>query len=59
MCFSVARLIAFLSAGHTLHPGDIILTGTPPGARFLQPGDQTSITIEPIGTLTNPWTAES
>lgn len=59
MCFSVAQLIAFLSAGHTLQPGDIILTGTPPGVRFLQPGDHTDITIEPLGTLSNPWIAES
>jgi 2-keto-4-pentenoate hydratase/2-oxohepta-3-ene-1,7-dioic acid hydratase in catechol pathway len=59
MCFNVAELIAFLSAGHTLQPGDIILTGTPPGARFLQPGDSTAITIDPLGTLQNPWIAEA
>jgi len=59
MCFSVPQLIAFLSAGHTLQPGDLILTGTPPGARFLQPGDRSEITIDPIGTLSNPWIEES
>lgn len=53
MCFPVEELIAFLSAGHTLHPGDLILTGTPPGARFLKPGETTEITIEGLGTLTN------
>jgi 2-keto-4-pentenoate hydratase/2-oxohepta-3-ene-1,7-dioic acid hydratase in catechol pathway len=59
MCFGIARLIAFLSAGQTLRPGDVVLTGTPPGARFLAPGDQTEITIEPIGRLANPWVAET
>lgn len=59
MCFSVPQLIAFLSAGHTLQPGDIILTGTPPGAYFLEPGDQTDIMIEGLGTLSNPWVAET
>ena len=59
MCFPVAELIAFLSAGHTLAPGDLILTGTPSGARFLDPGDLTEITIDPIGTLSNPWQEES
>lgn len=58
MCFSVPELIAFLSAGHTLQPGDLILTGTPPGAYFLEPGARTEITIDPIGTLANPWVAE-
>ena len=59
MCFSIPQLIAFLSAGQTLQAGDIILTGTPPGAYFLEPGDHTEITIEGIGTLSNPWIAES
>ncbi len=59
MCFSVPQLIAFLSAGHTLQPGDLILTGTPAGARFLNPGDVCSITIDGIGTLTNPFIEET
>lgn len=61
MVFSVAELIAFLSAGMTLQPGDVICTGTPPGvgqARdpqlFLQDGDQVTVEVEGLGVLTNP-----
>jgi 2-keto-4-pentenoate hydratase/2-oxohepta-3-ene-1,7-dioic acid hydratase in catechol pathway len=45
----------------TLVPGDVIITGTPPGvgmARdpqlWMKPGDEVSIEIEGLGTLTNP-----
>jgi 2-keto-4-pentenoate hydratase/2-oxohepta-3-ene-1,7-dioic acid hydratase in catechol pathway len=45
----------------TLETGDVIATGTPPGVgigwdppRYLRPGDVVEITIDPIGTLTNP-----
>ncbi len=65
MIFSVAEIVAFLSTGMTLEPGDIILTGTPPGvgvARdpqvFLKDGDEVTIEIEGLGTLTNPVEAE-
>lgn len=61
MAFSVAELVAFLSTGMTLMPGDIIATGTPAGvgfardpAVFLKAGDEVTIEIEGLGTLTNP-----
>jgi 2-keto-4-pentenoate hydratase/2-oxohepta-3-ene-1,7-dioic acid hydratase in catechol pathway len=61
MIFPVAELISFLSHGTTLEPGDVIMTGTPPGvgmARdpqvWLKAGDEVSIEIEGLGTLTNP-----
>jgi 2-keto-4-pentenoate hydratase/2-oxohepta-3-ene-1,7-dioic acid hydratase in catechol pathway len=61
MIFDVPALIAFLSGSTTLLPGTVILTGTPHGVgfarkppRWLKPGDQCSIEIEKIGTLTNP-----
>jgi 2,4-diketo-3-deoxy-L-fuconate hydrolase len=61
MIFSVAELVSFLSEGMTLVPGDVIITGTPPGvgmARdpqvWLKAGDEVSIEIEGLGTLTNP-----
>jgi len=61
MIFSVAELVSFLSQGMTLVPGDVIVTGTPPGvgsARdpqvWLKAGDEVSIEIEGLGTLTNP-----
>jgi 2-keto-4-pentenoate hydratase/2-oxohepta-3-ene-1,7-dioic acid hydratase in catechol pathway len=61
MIFSVAELLSFLSTGMTLEPGDIIITGTPPGvgmARdpqlWMKPGDEVTIEIEGLGALTNP-----
>ncbi|MEB3331009.1 MAG: fumarylacetoacetate hydrolase family protein [Synechococcaceae cyanobacterium] len=66
MIFPVAELIAFLSGSTTLEPGSVILTGTPSGVgmgsdppRWLQPGDTVAITIEGIGTLSNPVIAEA
>jgi 2-keto-4-pentenoate hydratase/2-oxohepta-3-ene-1,7-dioic acid hydratase in catechol pathway len=58
MIFNLAEQIARLSDGMTLHPGDVILTGTPAGVgsargEFLKPGDTVKIWIEKIGTLTN------
>lgn len=66
MVFSVAELIAHISAGITLEPGDIIATGTPAGVgngrtppRFLTPGDKVRIEIDGLGTLENPVEAPS
>ncbi|MER6202194.1 fumarylacetoacetate hydrolase family protein [Streptomyces sp. NPDC001586] len=61
MLFPIARLIADISSGVTLEPGDVIATGSPAGVgagmvppEFLQPGDTVEATVELIGTLTNP-----
>lgn len=61
MIFDVASLIEFLSGSTRLLPGTVILTGTPHGvgmARkppvFLKDGDEITIEIERIGSLTNP-----
>ncbi|MGW3039984.1 fumarylacetoacetate hydrolase family protein [Kitasatospora sp. NPDC001159] len=61
MLFGIARLIADISSGMTLEPGDVIATGSPSGVgagmvppQFLQPGDLVEATIERIGTLANP-----
>jgi len=61
MIFSIAELIAFASRGIELEAGDLIATGTPPGVgftrnppRFLQPGDDVTVELEAVGTLTNP-----
>jgi 2-keto-4-pentenoate hydratase/2-oxohepta-3-ene-1,7-dioic acid hydratase in catechol pathway len=56
MIFNLAEQIAQLSSGMTLHPGDVILTGTPAGVgsargEFLKPGDVVKIWIEKIGEL--------
>lgn len=58
MVFSIPRLIAFISSVMTLEPGDVILTGTPAGVGDLVSGDTVSITIEGLGTLTNPVISE-
>jgi 2-keto-4-pentenoate hydratase/2-oxohepta-3-ene-1,7-dioic acid hydratase in catechol pathway len=64
MVFGIAQLIAFISQAITLEPGDLIATGTPDGVGvfrdpqvFLQPGDEITIEIEGLGTLTNPVVA--
>ena len=61
LIFDIPCMIETLARTMTLEPGDILATGTPAGVgmgftppRFLQPGNTVSITIEPIGTLTNP-----
>jgi 2-keto-4-pentenoate hydratase/2-oxohepta-3-ene-1,7-dioic acid hydratase in catechol pathway len=66
MIFDVPRLIEFLSGSTTLLPGTVIMTGTPQGIgaarnpqRFLKPGDVVTVTIEKIGSLTNPVVEEA
>ncbi len=56
MIFGVARIISYLSEMMTLHPGDVIATGTPPGVgmgfkppRYLQAGDVMELSIEGLG----------
>jgi 2-keto-4-pentenoate hydratase/2-oxohepta-3-ene-1,7-dioic acid hydratase in catechol pathway len=61
MIFGVRYLIAFLSRGITLEPGDVISTGTPHGVGFarkppifLNAGDEVVVEIDGIGRLSNP-----
>ena len=61
MIFGVRELIAFISRGITLEPGDVITTGTPHGVGFarkppifLKTGDEVVVEIEGIGKLVNP-----
>ncbi len=53
---SVQALVMHVSQVMTLLPGDVLLTGTPAGIGPMDKGDQVSVTIEGIGTLTNPVT---
>ena len=57
LIFGVAELVEFVSAVMTLLPGDLILTGTPAGVGALTAGSSVSVTVEGIGTLTNPVVA--
>ena len=59
--FKLPRLLAELSAGMTLEPGDVLSTGTPQGVgyarnppEFLKPGDLLETEIEGIGVMRNP-----
>ena len=60
MIFGVKTLVAYVSQFITLHPGDVIATGTPPGVAlgmkpepiFLQPGDVMRLGVEGLGIQT-------
>jgi 2-keto-4-pentenoate hydratase/2-oxohepta-3-ene-1,7-dioic acid hydratase in catechol pathway len=54
MLFDVPALIEYVSAVMTLLPGDVLLTGTPAGVGPMEDGDEVTVTIEKIGSLTNP-----
>ena len=65
LVFKIPELVEYLSSITPLLPGDIISTGTPPGVglgrnpkRWLKPGETVTVTIEGLGSLTNPVTAE-
>lgn len=66
LIFSIPTLIATISEFTTLHPGDVILTGTPGGVGFrrapqlfLQPGDTVRVEIDGLGAVENLVRAES
>jgi 2-keto-4-pentenoate hydratase/2-oxohepta-3-ene-1,7-dioic acid hydratase in catechol pathway len=54
MIHDVGAIIEWISAVMTLLPGDLILTGTPEGVGPIEDGNTVSVTVEGIGTLTNP-----
>jgi 2-keto-4-pentenoate hydratase/2-oxohepta-3-ene-1,7-dioic acid hydratase in catechol pathway len=61
LIFKVPYLVSYFSQAVTWEPGDLVSTGTPPGVGvfrdpkvFLKPGDTVSVTVERLGTLTNP-----
>ena len=54
----ISELISYVSAVMTLLPGDVLLTGTPAGIGPLQTGDDVSVAISGIGTLSNRVTDE-
>ncbi|MBI2186611.1 MAG: fumarylacetoacetate hydrolase family protein [Acidobacteria bacterium] len=51
MILGVPELIEMASSFYTLHPGDVILTGTPEGVSPIEPGDRIVATVEGIGTM--------
>jgi 2-keto-4-pentenoate hydratase/2-oxohepta-3-ene-1,7-dioic acid hydratase in catechol pathway len=63
MVFGVADVVSFVSQAITLEPGDLIITGTPAGVGafrdppvWLQPGDEITIEIDRVGSISNPVT---
>jgi 2-keto-4-pentenoate hydratase/2-oxohepta-3-ene-1,7-dioic acid hydratase in catechol pathway len=59
MIFTIAEQIEHLSSRITLHPGDVILSGTPAGVgmarkRFLKPGETVRLWIEGVGEMSTP-----
>ncbi|MDH3233838.1 MAG: fumarylacetoacetate hydrolase family protein [Alphaproteobacteria bacterium] len=61
LVFPIARLIAHYSQWYRFRPGDVVTTGSPPGVGFgrdpkvfMKPGQLIEVTIEGIGTLSNP-----
>jgi 2,4-didehydro-3-deoxy-L-rhamnonate hydrolase len=65
LIFGIDEIISYVSQTSTLEEGDLILTGTPAGVgvfrdpqRLLQPGDEITIEIDGLGSITNPVVAE-
>jgi 2-keto-4-pentenoate hydratase/2-oxohepta-3-ene-1,7-dioic acid hydratase in catechol pathway len=57
MLHDIPTLIAYMSAAMTLLPGDVLLTGTPAGVGPMRPGQTVAVSVNGIGTLTNPVTS--
>jgi len=53
MIFSIPEIVSFISQVMTLHPEDVIATGTPPGVGEMKSGDRVEVVIEGIGSLQN------
>jgi 2-keto-4-pentenoate hydratase/2-oxohepta-3-ene-1,7-dioic acid hydratase in catechol pathway len=51
MTLGVAELIEMASAVYTLHPGDVVFTGTPEGVSPIEPGDRIVATIQGVGSM--------
>ncbi|MDF1722585.1 MAG: fumarylacetoacetate hydrolase family protein [Minwuia sp.] len=65
MIYGVAHLVSYLSQFMTLHPGDVISTGTPPGVgmgmnppRYLKPGDVVTLGIDGLGEQRQTFVAD-
>jgi 2-keto-4-pentenoate hydratase/2-oxohepta-3-ene-1,7-dioic acid hydratase in catechol pathway len=65
LIFAIPELIEYLSSITPLLPGDIVSTGTPAGVglgrtpkRWLKPGENVTVTVEGLGSLSNPVISE-
>jgi 2,4-didehydro-3-deoxy-L-rhamnonate hydrolase len=64
MIFGIGEILSYLSGSMTLHPGDVIATGTVEGVGYarnppwlLQPGDEVEVDIEQVGVIRTPIVA--
>ena len=64
LIFTIDEVVSYVSRTSTLEEGDLILTGTPAGVgvfrdpqRLLVPGDEITIEVEGVGSITNPVVA--
>jgi 2-keto-4-pentenoate hydratase/2-oxohepta-3-ene-1,7-dioic acid hydratase in catechol pathway len=55
--FGIPELLRHITSAITLLPGDLIPTGTPAGVGSMRPGDRVEVSVEGIGTLSNPVVA--
>jgi len=55
MVHGISAIIEYASAAFTLLPGDVILTGTPAGVGLVEAGQQVTVDIAGIGSLTNTF----
>jgi 2-keto-4-pentenoate hydratase/2-oxohepta-3-ene-1,7-dioic acid hydratase in catechol pathway len=58
LIFPIPYLIEYITRFTTLHPGDVILSGTPEGVRPVEPGNTITVEVEGLGLLTNQVVAE-
>lgn len=58
LIFPIDALIEYITFVMTLEPGDVISTGTPSGVGALLHGDTVTVTVEGVGSLTNPVAEE-
>ncbi len=58
MVFDVTTILQYVTSFMTLLPGDVVLTGTPDGVGPMVAGDDVAVTIDGLGTLTNPVVAD-
>lgn len=56
--FTIPELLAYITMAITLEPGDLVLTGTPAGVGPLAPGDRVDVSVQGLGTLSNPFQPE-
>ena len=59
LVYSIPELLVFMSGFMTLRPGDLLITGTPPGRVSVGAGDSLRVEIDGLGSLENVVTAES